>query len=212
MNMGLVTGTGRHTAFDSSVVFHEFMHGVTNRLVGGPDDDASLEAPQSRGMGEGWSDWIACTINDAVVVGDWVVDDPAGIRRAPYDDRFPFTFGDMMGPEYEDEHNVGEVWCAILMALNRALGVALSRSLVFDALHLSAASPSFLDMRDDLLAAAQMRDDAGQLDRPLPAVQGDMWTVFAHYGIGPQARCQGAQLLGIVADFTVGDVPLGAGA
>jgi extracellular elastinolytic metalloproteinase len=212
MNMGLVTSTDRHTAFDSSVVFHEFMHGVTNRLVGGPDDDASLEAPQSRGMGEGWSDWIACTINDAVVVGDWVVDDPAGIRRAPYDDQFPFTFGDMMGPEYADEHNVGEVWCAILTALNRALGVALSRSLVFDALHLSAASPSFLDMRDDLLAAAQMRDDAGQLERPLAGVQGDMWTVFAHYGIGPAARCQGAQLLGIVADFTTGDVPLGAGA
>ena len=36
MNMGLVTSTNRHTAFDSDVVFHEFMHGVTNRLVGGP--------------------------------------------------------------------------------------------------------------------------------------------------------------------------------
>lgn len=210
MNMGLVTSTGRHTAFDATVVQHEFMHGVTNRLVGGPDDDASLEAPQSRGMGEGWSDWIACTINDSDVVGSWVVDNPDGIRRARYDDDFPFGFGDMMGPEYEDEHNVGEVWCAILMALNRALGVALARSLVFDALHLSAASPSFLDMRDDLLAAAQMRATAGQLDPPLHQVLKQMWRVFAHFGIGPNARSQGAQLLGLVADFEVPAVPAGA--
>src|SRR6185436_967023 len=35
MNMGLVSSTNRHTAFDSSVVFPEFTHGVTNRLVGG---------------------------------------------------------------------------------------------------------------------------------------------------------------------------------
>src|SRR5207247_5010090 len=34
MNMGLVTSTGRHTALDSSVVFHEFTHGLSNRLVG----------------------------------------------------------------------------------------------------------------------------------------------------------------------------------
>ena len=211
MNMGLVASTGRHTAFDSSVVFHEFMHGVTNRLVGGPDDDASLEAPQSRGMGEGWSDWIACTINGTEVVGDWVVADPAGIRRAPYDEAFPFTFGDLMGPEYDDEHLVGEVWCAILMSLNRALGVPLARALVFDALHLAAASPSFLDMRDDLLAAARMRADAGQLppltDRSLDDVLAAMWKVFAHYGIGPQARSQGAQMLGIVPDFGVPGVP-----
>ena len=36
MNMGLVAGgVNRHTAFDSDVVFHEFTHGVSNRLVGG---------------------------------------------------------------------------------------------------------------------------------------------------------------------------------
>ncbi|HEX2014771.1 MAG TPA: M36 family metallopeptidase, partial [Nitrososphaera sp.] len=62
MNMGLVESTNRHTAFDSTVVFHEFTHGVTNRLVGGPMNDHALEAPQSGGMGEGWSDYFACTI------------------------------------------------------------------------------------------------------------------------------------------------------
>src|SRR5262249_35431858 len=33
MHMGLFTSTNRHTAFDSTVVFHEFTHGISNRLV-----------------------------------------------------------------------------------------------------------------------------------------------------------------------------------
>ncbi len=61
MNMGLVTSTNRHTAFDSSVVFHEFTHGITNRLVAGGNNTTALESIQSGGMGEGWSDYIACT-------------------------------------------------------------------------------------------------------------------------------------------------------
>ena len=70
MKMGLVTSTNRHTAFDSTVVFHEFMHGVTNRLVGGPLNVRALDAPQSGGMGEGWGDYVACTITGRTVVGD----------------------------------------------------------------------------------------------------------------------------------------------
>jgi hypothetical protein len=41
MNMGLLTSTNRHTAFDSTVVFHEFTHGVSNRLVGGPMNEST---------------------------------------------------------------------------------------------------------------------------------------------------------------------------
>jgi extracellular elastinolytic metalloproteinase len=37
------------------VVFHEFTHGVTNRLVGGRLDQNSLSQDQSGGMGAGWS-------------------------------------------------------------------------------------------------------------------------------------------------------------
>jgi extracellular elastinolytic metalloproteinase len=66
MNMGLVANTNRHTAFDSSVVFHEFTHGVTNRLVGGPMNTQALEDFQSAGMGEGWGDYkVGGTISPA---------------------------------------------------------------------------------------------------------------------------------------------------
>jgi len=49
MNMGLVTSTNRHTAFDSSVVFHEFTHGIINRLVAGGSNPHALESIQSGG-------------------------------------------------------------------------------------------------------------------------------------------------------------------
>ena len=53
MNMGLVTRTGRHTAFDATVVYHEFTHGLNNRLVGAGAVARPLDPPQSDGMDEG---------------------------------------------------------------------------------------------------------------------------------------------------------------
>ena len=44
----------RHSALDATVVTHEFTHGVTTRLVGGPSDTEGLADQQSGGMGEGW--------------------------------------------------------------------------------------------------------------------------------------------------------------
>src|SRR3954451_24668189 len=105
MNMGLVTRIDRHTAFDADVVFHEYTHGLTNRLVGGTRQGHTLDAPQSRGLGEGWSDYFALTIqnffraqngqDERVITGNWVVDNPTGIRSNPYDDRYPFTYGNV---------------------------------------------------------------------------------------------------------------------
>ena len=151
MNMGLVEATDRHTAFDSSVVFHEYTHGVTNRLVGGPANSAALEDHQSGGMGEGWSDYIACTINNSTVVGDWVTNNSAGIRGFPYNSNFPDNFGKLGTGRYSGftpqgrrwPHPIGEIWCATLLEMNRNIGPTLGVQLVVDALKLTAANPSF---------------------------------------------------------------------
>lgn len=202
MNMGLVTATNRHTAFDASVVFHEFMHGVTNRLVGGPMNDRALEEPQSGGMGEGWGDYIACTINNTTVVGSWVVNRAEGIRGFPYTSNFPDTFADLGSGRYDEVHNIGEIWCATLLEMNRKVGNKLGVQLVVDALKLSPANPSFLDMRDAILAALDNKRAAGQLTADAhSAARRDLWGVFARFGMGPNARCNGASLSGIVADF-----------
>ncbi|MBA3364901.1 MAG: M36 family metallopeptidase [Actinobacteria bacterium] len=204
MRMGFVSSTGRHTAFDSSVVFHEFMHGVTNRLVGGAMNVRALEDPQSSGMGEGWGDYVACTINNSTVVGDWVVDRPTGIRGFPYDSDFPDTFADLGTGRYVEEHSIGEIWCATLLEINRMIGPGLGVQLVVDALKLASANPSFLDMRDAVFAALESRLSSGQLTE---SEHGDalagVWRAFARFGMGPGARSDGAFLSGIVADFTL---------
>lgn len=56
--------------FDAEIVIHEYTHGLSNRLVGGGVGMSSL---QSRGMGEGWSDFYPlCLLSDPG-------DDPAGV-------------------------------------------------------------------------------------------------------------------------------------
>jgi extracellular elastinolytic metalloproteinase len=208
MNLGLVASTGRHTALDSGVVYHEFMHGVTNRLVGGALNVDALDEPQSGGMGEGWGDYVACVVNQAEVVGAWVVDRPGGIRGFPYDERFPDGFGDLGRGRYTGVHAIGEVWCATLMEMTRRIGQPLAIQLVVDALKLSRANPSFLDMRDAILVALDGKLTAGQLDRAgHHAARRGIWTAFAGFGMGPAADCVGATLLGIQADFELPDLP-----
>jgi extracellular elastinolytic metalloproteinase len=217
MNMGLVASTSRHTALDSDVVFHEYTHGLTNRLVGGRLNSLALKAPQSGGMGEGYSDYFALTIQnhgrttERTVLGDWVIDRPGGIRMFPYDSSYPHKFGSLGTPPFTEVHNIGEIWCATLMQMNRNLGAALGSTkrghelgwqLVVDSLKLCPANPSFLDARDATLRAL---DDREKTKKPgdttdFPGIRKAVWQAFAKFGMGPHAACDGALLQGVVED------------
>jgi extracellular elastinolytic metalloproteinase len=217
MNMGLVAATGRHTALDSDVVFHEYTHGLSNRLVGGRLNSQALNEPQSRGMGEGWGDYFALTIQnhgrptEKTVLGDWVTDSPNGIRMFPYDDNYPKAFGDLGSPPFDEVHNIGEIWCATLMQMNRELGAALGSAenghelgwqLVVDSLKLCPANPSFLDARDAILRALDDLEKAGRLVDAAGSRRA-VWSAFARFEMGPQAACNGASLNGIVGDTSL---------
>ena len=202
MKMGLVPDTNRHTALDSTVVFHEYTHGLTNRLVGGPMNDQALDAQQSAGMGEGWSDYVACTITGEEVIAAWVLNTANGARAFRYDGNYPDTFADLGTGRYTEMHNIGEIWCAALLEMNRAIGSALGIQLVVDSLKLTPANPSFPDARDAIFLAL----DHMLSSNKLTAAQHDgfaasMWKVFARFGLGPKAQSNGASLSGIVADF-----------
>jgi extracellular elastinolytic metalloproteinase len=206
MNMGLVSKTNLHTALDSSVVFHEFTHGVTNRLVGGAMNVHALDEAQSRGMGEGWGDYIACSINQTETVGNWVTGKPGGIRLFPYNEDFPDDFGKIGTGRYLGPHAIGEIWCATLLSMNRRIGQHLGIQLVIDALKLSPANPSFLDMRDSILTALENKRLAGQINpADFENAQIGIWEVFAKFGMGVNAQSNGATLSGIVPDYTVPD-------
>jgi extracellular elastinolytic metalloproteinase len=217
MNMGLVVGSGRHTAFDFDVVAHEYTHGLTNRVVGGRMNANALEELQSGGMGEGWSDFFALTIQgflhgrEKKVVGDWVVNSARGIRRAPYDDQYPFHYGQLV--DSPEVHDIGEIWCASLMKMTRLIrstlgddssGYRLAWQLVVDALKVTPANPTLLDGRDAILRAL---DDFLTVRR-IPAdvhrrVRAAIWQAFAAFGMGVGASSVDADVQGIVADNNV---------
>jgi Fungalysin metallopeptidase (M36) len=173
--------------------------------VGGPMNVNALSAPQSGGMGEGWGDYVACSLNNVTVLGNWILNNTAGIRAFPYDSNFPDHFGKLGTGRYNEVHNNGEIWCATLMEMNRRTDKSLAMQLVVDALKLSPANPSFLQMRDAIVLALDHMLTAGRINGPQrdAAWQG-IWGAFAKFGMGPQAASNGAQLNGIVADFTVG--------
>lgn len=227
MSMGTckdLTGVVRHTAFDADVVFHEFTHGVTNRLVGGPMNTWALEADQSRGLGEGWSDYFALTIHnyvtgtDKTVVADWVTGKPTGIRNNPYDDKFPDGF-DKLGLDgvlgsgsgsvsvsytWDKPHNLGEIWCATLMCMTRNISLSLGREqgyqlcwqIVVDGLKVTPENPNFLQARDAILKALDDMSASGSLNaQDYTKARRGAWEAFAKFGMGINAGSNGPYVL-----------------
>ena len=185
-------GPHRDGSFDMSVIQHEYSHGLSNRYVAG---GGALGSHQAGSMGEGWGDWYA--LNHAyaaglettrAVVGAYATgNEVRGIRNYDFN-RNPNTFADigydLTGPEV---HADGEIWTAILWDLHKALvarygsaaGSDRAARLVTDAMPLSAPDPSFLDMRDAILAADLDRYHGDDTDL--------IWSVFAKRGAGASA-------------------------
>ncbi|HYH64541.1 MAG TPA: M36 family metallopeptidase, partial [Urbifossiella sp.] len=97
------TVPGRDGDLDNGVIAHEYGHGISNRLTGGPANASALTNIQSRGMGEGWSDWWGSmftqkpgdTAGGGYVQAAWVSGNPAS---GPGDRRFPYSFDKLIGP------------------------------------------------------------------------------------------------------------------
>jgi extracellular elastinolytic metalloproteinase len=129
---------------------------------------------------------------------------PCGIRDFPYDSNFPDDFGDLGTGRYTEVHNIGEVWCATLMEMTRNIGKNLAVRLVVDALKLSPANPSFLNMRDSILRALDNMLQGGAISTSdHTSARRGIWRAFANFGMGLRAQSNGAQFTGIVADFNV---------
>lgn len=50
---------------DAMIVYHEYTHGLSHRLVTTPDGEPALWSWQAASMGEAWSDWYALDLLDA---------------------------------------------------------------------------------------------------------------------------------------------------
>lgn len=208
------TSPFRDRAFDSDVLIHEFGHGISERLTGGPGNTSALNAVQSRGMGEGWGDWWALMLEqvatdaklDAYPIGNYAAGFPAngpGIRRYPYSFNMatnPLTLNSFNGGAVNNtQHKAGEIWCSVLWDMNWLLidkygfssdliqgtgGNNLALQLVMDGLKLQGTNPSYLSARDAILAA-DVALTGGQN-------QTELWTAFARRGMGFSASDGGS--------------------
>ena len=162
----------RDASFASTIVTHEYAHGVTTRLTGGPADYLSLlTAGQSRALGEGWSDYFARMFvqkatdkpGDAFPEGTWFLGQPPdgpGVRIYPYSFDMsvnPNTIG-IYNLGNTDLYLAGHAWASALWDLNWLLrekygfdadlhsgegGNNLTFQLVIDGLKLQPSSPTF---------------------------------------------------------------------
>lgn len=69
----------RDASYDGTVIFHEYGHGVSTRLVGGPNATTCLNRIQSDALGEGWSDYFAASYYSNPISGAYLAQDPKGL-------------------------------------------------------------------------------------------------------------------------------------
>jgi len=193
-------------SFDASVLYHEYTHGLSNRLVIDANGNSTLNDIEPGSMGEAWSDYYATDylvshgfLKDTSKAGQLLegkyvgagahlirtmaIDCPVGATTAGCTSGFDgvtkggYTYGDF--PDIvggPEVHGSGEIWGQTLWDLRTKLGAKVADSLITRAMSISADDPSFLDMRNAILKA----DLVGYGSKHRAAI----WKVFAHRGMG----------------------------
>ncbi|NNF61228.1 MAG: hypothetical protein HKN06_07855 [Gammaproteobacteria bacterium] len=191
---------------DNGVIVHEYGHGISNRLVGGPLNTFCLEGDQQ--PGEGLSDWWALVYTaevgdtgpDVRGIGTYLfgqAPDGPGIRP------FPYSTDNSVNPDtYESigsrvaPHGVGSVWAQAAWEVYWALvdqhgfspdlydamgGSGNQRAMLYvnEGLKNTICQPTFADVRDGIVQAAV--DNYGGEDVCL------IWQAFADFGLGADA-------------------------
>ncbi|PHI19296.1 hypothetical protein CEQ90_13875 [Lewinellaceae bacterium SD302] len=194
--------------FDNGVILHEYGHGISTRLTGGPG--ATCLSGDEQG-GEGWSDFFGAmiTMQPETVpevfstgrgIGTYVVGegtDGNGIRPAKYSTDFnvnDYTYADLNNAEISAPHGVGFIWATMLWEMTNNLveeygysedlvfgdgGNNIALQLVMTGLTLQPCGPTFVEQRDAILAADQLL--YGGENQCL------IWEAFAKRGLGASA-------------------------
>ncbi len=204
----------RDSDLDAGVIVHEYGHGISNRLTGGPATTSCLGNQEQ--MGEGWSDWQTLFLHAAPsdtattprpVATYLTFEDAAtgfGIRDFPYNtDNLanPLTYINVNAVSVP--HGVGAIWANMLWEMYWNVvgelgydpdlyygtgGNNVAYQLVMDGLKLQPCSPGFVTGRNAILAADQANYD-GDLTCSI-------WTAFAERGVGFGASQGASTVLG----------------
>jgi extracellular elastinolytic metalloproteinase len=188
---------------DNGIIAHEYGHGISIRLTGGPSNSGCLGNAEQ--MGEGWSDffgiWMTVEANDNHTdirgVGTYALGESTagnGIRPAPYTTDMgtnDYTYGNVGDGNISQPHGVGFIWCTMIWDLNWAMvnqygldmdlyngtgGNNITAQLIIDGLKGQPCNPGFEDGRDAILQADVDNNNGDNRDF--------IWNVFARRGLG----------------------------
>ncbi len=213
---------------DNGIIAHEYGHGISNRLTGGPLQSGCLQNQEQ--MGEGWSDYFGFLLTmkandtrfDPRGTGTYALGEGIagkGLRTKPYSSDFAvndFTYDDIKSQSVP--HGVGSVWATMLWDLSWDLideygfdpdmhngtgGNNIALQLVMDGLKLQPCSPGFVDGRDAILEADLIAN--GGANRCI------IWRAFAKRGLGLSAsqgssgsRSDGTEAFDVPVDCLLG--------
>ncbi|KAJ2718913.1 hypothetical protein GGI07_005526 [Coemansia sp. Benny D115] len=199
-----MTQPNRDGDFEQDIVAHEYTHGISNRLTGGPANTDCLDTGESGGMGEGWSDAVANilrlnsthTAKTDFILGEYSYS--KNIRRYPYSTNLrtnPSTFKFLDRSDYQEVHDIGEVWAEILYEamwelvtklgwgdlfdVDLSKGNSLMLRILLDGMKLQPCNPSFIDARNAILQAEKNLTGGKN--------QCELWRAFAKRGMGVKA-------------------------
>jgi hypothetical protein len=165
---------------DSDIVYHEYGHGLTWRMIG------SMSGTFAGAIGEGASDTLAFLINGDDVIGEYAMNDPLGIRTAPY----ASATKTLKNWTANQVHTDGEIYAAAMWEVleryqtgpNALTADNLMADFV-DGMNYTPAAPNPLQMRDGMLESLNKRTDDGSFTKRRCAI----WNGFAAKGMGQGA-------------------------
>ncbi len=153
---------------DSDIVWHEYGHGLTWRMIG------SMSGNVPGAIGEGMSDVLAIIMNNQDAVGEYSFNNANGIRSSRYSVH-PDTIGDFASAR--GVHRNGEIIAATMWdAWQRYQAAGKTRDNILDdivgGMNFIPAAPTYFQMRDGFLAQAPADRDCL------------IWAAFAARGMG----------------------------
>ena len=164
--LGAGSGSCLNLAMFSDVMYHEYGHGITDKMYG--------TLSPSGAMHEGFSDYYACTITNEPYIGEGLSGPGTYFRNCDNTLRYP---EDLTGEVHDD----GRIIAGALWDMREAFSpnVALSDSLFHYARY--GRADNFLDYYYDLL---ETDDDDGNLANGTPHGFAIV-DAFGRHGIGP---------------------------
>jgi len=122
----VIDGPERDPSFDNEIITHEYTHGVSQRLTGGPDTIECLKQEESQGLNEGWSDFFANAFqfrnnrnrNTPLYLFRYVLDEEHGRQYPITSDtkKNPLMYSDLSYEQGEsfNVYKACEVWSVML--------------------------------------------------------------------------------------------------